>query len=462
MSGLVSPPSQPSQPGHPAPVPRSQPPAESRRRGKALRRMAMAALAGALLAGGAIWAGIETYSRLARSSAIETPTAVVRRGDVSLSITAPGELSGGNPDTLTAPMTGGSDMHLTELRNTGEQVQAGEVVAQLDTKEQEFKLKEAEGDLAEAEQKVIQAKSKQEAEEEEDRYALSKAKADVTLAELDVRKNPILAAITAKQNDLALAAAKDQLAQIEKNLSNRAATNLANRALQEAGVGKAEAQITEARKNIEAMTLKAHRAGYVALKPNTAVDFFYTGMTLPDFQVGDRVRPGMAVAEIPDMSSWEVVANVAELDRGHLAVGDKVSVKVIALPRKRFTGRVKDLGATTGLPWDRKFACRISLDSPSQELRPGMTTEVSVTTDELKGVLWLPSQALFESDGKTYVYLKTGSSFTTREVALVRRNEARVVITGVAAGQVVALANPAESGRKTPVAGGAAIPPSAR
>jgi len=91
-----------------------------------------------------------------------------------------------------------------------------------------------------------------------------------------------------------------------------------------------------------------------------------------------------------------------------------------------------------------------------------MTTEVSVTTDELKGVLWLPSQALFESDGKTFVYLKVGSSFTTKDVKLVRRNEARVVITGVAEKQIVALANPAESGNKKPAAAGAAIPPSAR
>jgi hypothetical protein len=135
---------------------------------------------------------------------------------------------------------------------------------------------------------------------------------------------------------------------------------------------------------------------------------------------------------------------------------------VIALPGKRFTGRVKDLGATAGLPWDRKFACHISLDNPSPELRPGMTAEVNVTTDELKGVLWLPSQALFESDGKTYVYLKVGSSFTTRDVTLVRRNEARVVITGVAEKQVVALANPAESNKKKPAAAGAAIPPSSR
>jgi len=458
MSSLISPPRE-------SPTPAPGPPAGPVPHRPAKGRLLWAALAGflgALCAGGAVWGGIVAYSRLAHARTSEIPTAVVKRGDVSLTITAPGELRGGNPDVLTAPMTGGSDMHLTVLRDTGEQVHAGDTVAQFDTKEQEFKLREAEADLAEAQQKLIQAKSKGEADAEEDRYALSKAASDVTLAELDVRKNPILPAITARQNDLALSAARDRLAQLKKNLANRQATNQANMDLQEAGVGKADAQITEAKKNIEAMTLRAHRDGYVSLRPNTAVDFFYTGMVLPDFQVGDRVRPGMAVAEIPDLSSWEVIANIGELDRGHLAIGNKVSLKVIALPQKHFSGSVKDLGASAGLPWDRKFACHITLDDPAPELRPGMTAEVSITTDEMKGVLWLPSQALFESDGKTFVYLKSGSSFTTKDVTLVRRNEARVVITGLSERQVVALANPAEMSRTKRAAGAAAIPPSSR
>ena len=48
------------------------------------------------------------------------------------------------------------------------------------------------------------------AEQEEDRYALLKAESDVKLAELDVRKNPLVPAITAKQNTLALEAAQEK------------------------------------------------------------------------------------------------------------------------------------------------------------------------------------------------------------------------------------------------------------
>ena len=77
-----------------------------------------------------------------------------------------------------------------------------------------------------------------------------------------------------------------------------------------------------------------------------------------------------------------------------------------------------------------------------------MSANIVITTDEMKGVLSLPAQALFESDGRTFVYEQTLTGFTPRDVTLVRRNEMRVVLTGLNEGQVVALANPTETAKK--------------
>jgi hypothetical protein len=196
------------------------------------------------------------------------------------------------------------------------------------------------------------------------------------------------------------------------------------------------------------MTLRAHRAGYVSLKQNSSGNLLYFGMTLPLFQLGDSVRPGMAIAEIPDLKNWELSAKIGELDRGHLAAGEKVEITIIAVPDRPFTGHVKEIGGTTGQPWDRHFDCKITLDNPIPELRPGMSATIVVTTEELHNVLWLPAQALFESDGKTFTYVRSGASFTPKDVSLVRRNESKVVIQGLAEGQEVALANPAEMAKK--------------
>ena len=66
-------------------------------------------------------------------------------------------------------MYGGNDMGITFLREPGELVHPGDEVVRLDTTEQEFKLREAEADLAEAEQHIVQAQADAEASEEEDR-----------------------------------------------------------------------------------------------------------------------------------------------------------------------------------------------------------------------------------------------------------------------------------------------------
>ena len=419
------------------------------------RSRAVAVVIGCGATAGATWYGVRAYRGITDTKQVVIPTAKVQRGDLTLTVTAKGELRGGNPEVLTAPLIGGTDLHLTTLRRSGEPVKEGEVVVEFDTTEQEYKLKEAEADLAEAEQHLIQANAEARAQEEEDAYALSKAQADLRTAELDVKKNPLLPAISAKENTLALEGAQDHLKQLEHNVANRKATTDAALAIQEAGKGKAESQAKTARQNIEAMTLKAHRDGYFSVRQNQPNICCFVGMTLPEFQSGDTVRPGMAVAEIPDLKNWELAANVSELDRGHLANGQKVDVTIIAVAGRAYKGTVKDLGATAGPPWDRHFACRIALDNPSAELRPGMSAQIVVITDELHGVLSLPAQALFESDGRTFVYSKGTSGFMPKDVKLMRRSEMRVVIEGVGEGQEVALSNPTDVEKKKAASGGA-------
>ena len=79
-----------------------------------------------------------------------------------------------------------------------------------------------------------------------------------------------------------------------RDLANRKATSQAGVAIQNAVVAKAKVQIETAKKNIETMTLRAPRDGYVNVQSNTNGNNFYQGMVLPMLQVGDKVRAGMA------------------------------------------------------------------------------------------------------------------------------------------------------------------------
>ncbi|HEV8417084.1 MAG TPA: HlyD family efflux transporter periplasmic adaptor subunit [Bryobacteraceae bacterium] len=400
------------------------------------------------------WGGMRVIQLTAPEDRNEIPTTRVRKGKVTISVSARGELQGGNSEVLTAPMVGG-DLPITSLREPGELVKPGDVVVEFDTTAQEYNLREAQADLAEAEQQVIKAQADAQASLEEAHYQTLSTAADVKMAELEVRKNPILAAVPAQQNEIALEAAKNKKLQADKDYANKKATAEAGIAIQKAAVEKSRVLAEQAQRQIDTMVLKAKTAGYVAIQLNSNQNTLYYGQQLPEFQVGDAARGGQAVAQIPDMSNWEVSASIPELDRGHLDAGQRVTIRAAAIPGREFRGHVKSLGGTSGSAWDRRFECRIALDDTGPELRPGMTSNIQITVESLEDALWIPSQALFETDGRAFVYLQTPQGFVSRDVKLIRRSESQAVIAGLAEGEPVALSNPDQNkAAKTGATGG--------
>ncbi|MBI1353960.1 MAG: HlyD family efflux transporter periplasmic adaptor subunit [Acidobacteria bacterium] len=406
------------------------------------------ALAGALAALGLIgvWLhGEEDAEAVATvAAAPSTPSTVVRSGEVVFNVTARGELQGSQSVMLTAPMTGSAELVITDLRTAGELVQEGDVAVEFDITELTFNLREAQADLAEAEQRLAQSKAESLAKAEEARFLLLQAESDLAIAELEARRNELLAAIVARQNDLAVGSARDRLQQLQTDLASRQATSDAGVAIQEAAVNKARVKAETAQKTIESMTLRAPRDGYVSLQQNQGSGFFSWGMQLPIYQVGDTVRPGMAVAQVLDLGGWELSARLAELDRGHLSVGQPARIRVAGVPGSRFEGRVKSIGNTSGPPWDRRFECKLSIENPSPDLRPGMSAEIEIETERIEAALWVPSQALFDRDGQKFVYRWDDGAFSAVDVGLVRAGESQTVIEGLAEGDVVALADPSK------------------
>lgn len=388
------------------------------------------------------WAGIKAY-RDRSPAAVESqiPTTVVKRGDVTFSITAKGELQGGKSMMLGAPMAGGVQLVITSLRDPGALVKAGETVVEFDTTELIFNRREAEADLAEVEQQLRKAEAENQAHEELARFAIIRAESELRVAELETRRNDIVAAIVARQNDLAVESARDRLRQLQEDVANRRDTSKAGIAIQEAARNKAQVKAEMTRSTIDAMTLRAPADGYVAIRQNTSGSIMF-GMQPPMFQLGDAARPGMAVAEVLDLEGMRVSARIGELDRGHLAVGQKAKITVIATPGHGFSGTIVNIGNTTGPPWDRRFECKLSVDDSIPELRPGMSAKVEVITAQMTDELWLPSQAVFDRDGQKFVYRQGNGAFSPVDVELMRSGESQVVIGGVNEGDVVALADP--------------------
>jgi len=420
-----------------------------------MRTRILVLLAVAVVLGALGWGAMRMVKAVTTTAGTELPATKVRRGRVTITVAARGSLQGGNSEMLVVPPTGADSTAITYLREPGDLVKEGDVVAECDTTLQEYTLREAEADLAEAEQQVIHAEANQKASDEENNFALLQAQSDVTTAELDVRGNPVASAMDQRINNIALEAAQLRLKQAQRNLANKSQTASAGVDIQKAVYAKAKVTADMARKTIEGLTIKAKTAGYVNIQPNMNFNMIYSGMVLQPLQVGDTVYSGMAVAQIPDMKEWEVSARVGELDRGHIEAGQQVTVEVVALPGKVFPGRVKLVGGTSGPSWDRHFECRISLENPAPEMRPGMTSNMVITVGSLDDVLWIPSQALYESDGKTFVYLKTPQGFMPHDVTLVNRSESQAVIKGLNEGELVAMSNPTQQNKPAAQAGGA-------
>ena len=82
-------------------------------------------------------------------------------------------------------------------------------------------------------------------------------------------------------------------------------------------------------------------------------------------------------------------------------------------------------------------------------LRPGLLADVEIIVEKVPNAIHVPAQALFERDGKTVAFVRAGNTYQTRIVKPSKRTESTMVISeGLKAGEVVALADPTETGAK--------------
>jgi hypothetical protein len=182
------------------------------------------------------------------------------------------------------------------------------------------------------------------------------------------------------------------------------------------------------------------------LAENTSgLSIIYAGMTIPTFQLGDMARPGQTVARIPDMTRFEVSAEIPETDRAFLEVGQEAVVRPKAIPGREFSGRINFLGGSSGNSYNRTFGLRVALDDTDPDLRPGMSVDLIVRVETLSDVLWVPSQAVFQSEGRWFVYRQEPGGYITDEITLARRTESQAVVSGIEEGTTIALARPGQN-----------------
>ncbi len=149
-------------------------------------------------------------------------------------------------------------------------------------------------------------------------------------------------------------------------------------------------------------------------------------------RIGDEVSPwNPAIATLPDMSVLVSETYVQEIDITKINLGDSVEIRIDALPKKVYSGKISKItNIGQELPgFDTKvFRIMIDMKENGKELKPSMTTDNRIIVENLDDVIKIPRNCLFGSNGESYVFLKKGSEIWKKKVVTGMENEEEVVV----------------------------------
>jgi HlyD family secretion protein len=115
--------------------------------------------------------------------------------------------------------------------------------------------------------------------------------------------------------------------------------------------------------------------------------------------IGIQNQPGTTLMTVSDLTAIDAEIKVAEADVLRLKVGQPATVTLEAITGRRFDGRVVEIGASA-LPVvgttaaAREFRVVVRLDRPDASLRPGLTCDAEILTDEKANATTVPLQAV--------------------------------------------------------------------
>lgn len=206
-------------------------------------------------------------------------------------------------------------------------------------------------------------------------------------------------------------------------------------------VSAAQRSLASAQANLEQANAKAASRTVTAPSSGSIVEL--------NAKVGATVTGGMIMGEsdtsggkqcmqIADLSKMKVTVQVGEKDIAKIAVGQSANVTYPAFPDIVSQGTVTAIAsvansdAANGGGGSVTFNVDILIEAPDARLKPGMTAEVSVVTEQLDDVVMVPTMALMTEDGEHYyVNVATddeGKQSRRVKVTVVTQNDNEAVV----------------------------------
>jgi RND family efflux transporter MFP subunit len=366
--------------------------------------------------------GSGACSRPRASAATERPTVPVVRvagGDLAQTLTLAAEFRPYQEIEVHAKVAGYvKSIHV----DVGDRVRAGQLLAVLE-------IPELQDDMATDEASV--KRSNEEVRRAEADLARAESAHDVahlgsTRLAAVMKQRPTLVA----QQDIDEALGRDRVSEAQV-------------ATAKAAVAAAQEQLAVARAN----------------QNKTKTLFAYSRITAPFAgiithryaDIGAMIQAGtssqsqaMPVVRLSQNSMLRLIIQVPESAVARIHVGAPVDVKVQALGRT-FQGKVARFAERLNLD-TRTMETEVDVPNPSLELVPGMYAYAAITTDEARGVVIAPVQAIDRKDDRvSALIVASDGTLQARPITIGLEAPDRVEVrSGLAAGDLVVIGNRAQ------------------
>lgn len=285
------------------------------------------------------------------------------------SVAAP-RLRGQNP---------GAPMVITLLARGGSPVKQDDIVAELDSQEQDRVARDRQSTVQNLDEQIRKMQADQVAAKARDDTELTVAGSDVERARLTVTTNRLLPQLEAEKNTLSLEQAEARLGELKKTYELKRRAAAADLRILEIRRDRARQELEYAEQNISLMVMSAPFAGLVV--PKTT---FRNGQMVEIIE-GDEARAGMPILDVVDASLMRARVRVNQGDIATLHVGQPARIYLDAYPELAFEGRIEQIApvaVTSSLtPTVRTFAAVVSINGGHEKLMPDLTAAVEIKTE---------------------------------------------------------------------------------
>ncbi len=383
------------------------------------------------------------YFSFRSKSGEELITCKVQKGSIEVKVHTSGQLESEKSENILLPSVLSSqnvrvyEIKITDLIEEGSVVDSGQYIATLDHKVIEEVLTTARLELEAAMVVIEDAKLDSNLNLSNYRDLITNSQSDVEERKIVLAESVYESPSVIKKAQMDLSKAERKLEQDIKGLGMRQRQLNSQMERRNLDFRLKQKRVDDLLKLYEALIIKAPKPGMVIY----ARDRF--GIKI---QVGSVLTPwSPIIATLPDMTKMISETYINEIDIAQIKVAQKVTLSIDAFPDKELKGEVIS-DANIGQPMPKSdskvFLVNIRVFGSDPDLKPAMTTGNLIQTGVYNDKMYVPSEAVFETDSTRFVYLSK-NKITKQLVDTGEENEDYIIINkGVKEGDVLLLSEP--------------------